>query len=317
MRLRREMGAPEVSYFLASHGATETAALQAAEDILPLLQEWKQARRIRSFDSPAWYLPTPETQLRRLRSLPDTPALQRNLDEALQGLAFRADAFAPFVREVAVAREQAPVTRTDYAATPLGAKLNALVVEIEGQWLALTPLVGASDPAALAAALSGRNTQLVDLKQISTQMVDGFGRAALRQAAVGALLIMVLLMLGLGSIRRASRVAAPAAAALVLTAALLSAGGQHLGVFHLVALLLVLGIGLNYALFFERPPADAAERERTRLALAVCSIATFTTFGILSLSATPVLHAIGSTVALGAPVSLVLSALWARPGEDS
>lgn len=324
LRLRREMGAPETSLLLASRGASETAALHVAEEILPVLQEWKQAGWIRSYDSPAWYLPAPATQTGRLRSLPDTPTLQKNLDDALHGLAFRADAFAPFVRDVAAARAQAPLTRAAYAATPLGAKLNALVVELEGQWLVLTPLVGVSDPGKLAASLSampeggsrGRSsdtTQLVDLKRISTQMVDGFSRAALRQAAVGALLIMVLLILGLGSLKRTLHVAAPAAAALVVTAAVLTAGGQRLGVFHLVALLLVLGIGLNYALFFERTPADAAERERTRLALAVCSISTFTTFGFLSLSATPVLHAIGSTVALGALVSLVLSALWARP----
>lgn len=321
-RLRREMGAPEVGFFLASRGTSETAALQAAEDILPVLQTWKQAGWIRSYDSPAWYLPAPATQVGRLRSLPDTPTLQKNLDEALRGLAFRADAFAPFVRDVAAARVQAPVRRADYAATPLGAKLNALVVELEGQWLALTPLAGVSDPGKLSAALSALpeggspgTSQLVDLKQISTQMVDGFSRAALGQAAVGALLIMALLIFGLGSVRRTWRVAAPAAAALVLTAALLTAGSQRLGVFHLVALLLVLGIGLNYALFFERAPADAAERARTRLALAVCSLSTVATFGFLSLSATPVLHAIGSTVALGALVSLLLSALWARPSE--
>lgn len=315
-RLRREMGAPEVSFFLASRGVSETAALQAAGEILPVLQAWKQAGWIRSYDSPAWYLPSPATQARRLRSLPDTPALQKNLDEALNGLAFRADAFAPFVRDVAAARVQAPLTRAAYAATPLGAKLNALVVELEGQWLVLTPLVGVSDPGKLVVSLSGGNSQLVDLKQISTQMVDGFSRAAVRQAAVGALLIMLLLILGLGSLKRTWHVAAPAAAALVLTTASLTAGGQRVGVFHLVALLLVLGIGLNYALFFERPPADVAERARTRLALAVCSISTIATFGFLSLSATPVLHAIGSTVALGALVSLVLAALWARPGES-
>ena len=105
--------------------------------------------------------------------------------------------------------------------------------------------------------------------------------------------------------------AAPAAAALVLTVMVLVASGQRLSVFHLVALLLVLGIGLNYALFLERPPADAAERARTRLALAVCSISTVATFGFLALSATPVLNAIGSTVALGALLSLLLAALWA------
>jgi predicted exporter len=316
--LRREMGAPEVSFFLASRGASESDALRAAEEILPVLQQWKRENSIRSYDSPVRLLPSPATQAARLQSLPDTLALQKNLHEAMRGLAFRADAFAPFVRDVAEALAQPPVTRATYAGTPLGTKLNALVIEMEGQWLVLTPLGGVADPGKLAAALpampEGRS-QLVDLKQVSEQMVNGYGHEALRQAAWGTVLIVLLLIAGLASFKRTARVILPAASALVLTVALLAASGQRLGVFHLVALLLVLGIGLNYALFFERPPGGAAERARTRLALAVCSISTVATFGFLAFSATPVLHAIGSTVALGALLSLVLSALWAQPRE--
>lgn len=317
-QLRREMGAPEVSFFVASRGASEAAALQAGEEILPLLQQWKQQGRIRSYDSPTTYLPAPATQAARLKALPDTSTLQQNLRVALKGLTFRPDAFTPFVQDMAAARREQPLNRASYAGTPLGAKLNALVIELEGQWLVLTPLGGVENPAQLAVALSALPTgksQLVDLAQISSQMVEGYRHEALHQASWGALLILLLLTVGLGSPRRSWRVAAPIAAALVLTMTLLVAGGQRLGVFHLVALLLVLGIGLNYALFFERPPADAAERARTRLSLVVCSISTIATFGFLSLSATPVLHAIGSTVALGALLSLILSALWARPRE--
>jgi predicted exporter len=316
--LRREMGAPEVSFFLASRGASETAALQAAEDIRPVLKKWQQENWIRSYDSPSLYLPSAATQATRLSALPDTPTLEKNLSEAMRGLAFRGGAFAPFVHDVAAARTQTPVTRETYAGTPLGAKLNALVIELEGQWLVLTPLGGVNDPGKLDAALAAMpdaNTQLVDLKQVSAKMLDGTRREALRQAAWGVLLILLLLMVGLRSLRRTWRVAAPAVAALMLAVAVLAACGQKLNVFHLVALLLVLGIGLNYALFFERPAADAEDRERTRLALAVCSISTIATFGFLALSATPVLRAIGSTVALGALLSLVLAALWARPAD--
>jgi predicted exporter len=316
--LRREMGAPEVSFFLASRGASEVAALKAAEEIQPVLQEWRQENWIRSFDSPSLYLPAPATQAARLQALPDTPTLEKNLREAMRGLAFRSDAFAPFVHDVAAARIQPPVTRATYAGTPIGAKLNALVIELDGQWLVLTPLGGVNDPgklAAVMAAMPDATTLLVDLKQVSVRMLDGTRSEALRQTAWGVLLILMLLMVGLRSLRRTWRVAAPAAAALVLTVAVLAAGGQKLGVFHLVALLLVLGIGLNYALFFERPATDAKDSERTRLALAVCSISTIATFGFLALSATPVLHAIGSTVALGALLSLVLAALWARRAE--
>ena len=128
-------------------------------------------------------------------------------------------------------------------------------------------------------------------------------------------LIVLLLVIGLRSLRRSLRVLAPNAAALILTTAILIAMGQLLSVFHLVALLLVVGIGLNYALFFERTPADAAERTRTRMSLAVCSLSTIVTFSFLGSSSTPVLRAIGSTVALGAVLSLLLSAFWTQRRE--
>jgi len=309
--LRREMGAPEVSVFLASRGATQQSAL-------PLLRRWKESGRIKGFDSPAWYLPSAERQRERLAALPEPGIFERDLGLALQGLAFRRDVFRPFLDEVAIARISPPLTLASYAGTPLGARLNALVVELDGQWLVLTPLSGVAAPdslslelAAQAATLPG-GSRLVDLKQVSSNMVDGFRREALAQAGWGAGLILVLLVAGLRSLKRALHVALPAGAALVLTVALLVAGGAKLSVFHLVALLLVLGIGLNYALFFERVASDAEERARTRLSLAVCSTSTVVTFGFLALSSTPVLHAIGLTVALGAVLALVLSALWAR-----
>ncbi|MEP7068237.1 MAG: MMPL family transporter [Usitatibacter sp.] len=312
--LRRQMGAPEVSVFLASRGSSEAAALEAAEAILPALDRWQAAGLIRSYDSPARYLPSPSTQAARLSALPDNAALEANLRDALRGLPYRAEAFAPFVADVAAARGAAPLTRAAYAGTPLGTKVNAQVIALEGQWLVLTPLGGVADPSAVRAALAklpNATTRLVDLKEVSTGMLESFRHEATRQALMGVALICVLLAAGLGSIRRAFRVAAPVAAALPITIALLVAAGQRIGVFHVVALLLVLGIGLNYALFFERPAANETQRERARLAIALCSVATLITFGILALSATPVLRAIGATVALGAAVCLVLAALWA------
>jgi predicted exporter len=317
--LRREMGAPEVSVFLASRGASEAEALAAAEAILPVLERWQAEGLIRGYDSPARYRPAAPPLAARLHALPDKPVLEANLRAALKGLAFRPDAFQPFLDDVAAARGAATVTRAAYAGTPLGTKLNSQVVELEGQWLVLVPLSGVADIRRVRDALAvlpDAKTQLVDLKEVSAGMLDGFRREAVRQAALGALLIVVLLVVGLRSLRRAARVAAPVAAALPITVALLVAGGQRIGIFHLVALLLVLGIGLNYALFYERPPANEGERERARLAIAVCSTSTIITFGCLAFSATPVLHAIGITVALGAVISLGLAALWA-PAENT
>ncbi len=313
--LRREMGAPEVSVFLASTGKTEAGALEAAEAMHEPLERWRGEGLLGSFDSPARYVPAPATQAARRAALPEATTLEANLRAALKGLPYRPDAFDPFLKDVAAARSAAPVTRASFKGTALGARLNSQLIDFDGQWLALTSVGGVTDVARLATAVenagAGR-TRLVDLKRVSSDMLENFRREALQQATIGALLILVLLAVGLASPRRAVRVAVPVAGALVLTVATLALLGHRLGVFHLVALLLVLGIGLNYALFFERPPEDEEERARTRLALALCSASTFITFGILATSATPVLRAIGASVAIGAAYSLLLAAVWAR-----
>jgi predicted exporter len=150
----------------------------------------------------------------------------------------------------------------------------------------------------------------VDLKALSTQMVDGYLGESLRQVALGAGLIAFLLVVGLRSAVRAGRVIAPCLAALALATAVLVALGTRISVFHLVALLLVLGIGLNYALFLENAGTNDEQRERTRQALALCVATTVITFGVLAFSTTPVLRAIGATVALGAVLALALAVAW-------
>src|SRR5258706_14335307 len=97
--LRREMGAPEVSVFVASRGDSEAAALAAAEKLLPALRQWQQDGWVRSYDSPAWHVPTPATQRARLCALPNPAELGRKLRTALRRLPFLAESSVPFARE--------------------------------------------------------------------------------------------------------------------------------------------------------------------------------------------------------------------------
>jgi predicted exporter len=85
--------------------------------------------------------------------------------------------------------------------------------------------------------------------------------------------------------------------------------GHALTLFHLIGLLLVVAIGSNYSLFFDRQDASHQERERTMASLLFANISTVIGFGLLAFSQAPVLNAIGSTVALGAVLSLVFSAI--------
>jgi predicted exporter len=109
---------------------------------------------------------------------------------------------------------------------------------------------------------------------------------------------------------------APLAAAVIVTFGLLVLGGNALSIFHLVGLLLVVAIGSNYALFFERQAASAQQRERTVASLLFANVTTLIGFGLLAFSKVPLLHAIGSTVGIGAFLSLAFSAILITPARN-
>jgi predicted exporter len=98
---------------------------------------------------------------------------------------------------------------------------------------------------------------------------------------------------------------------------LLHACGVSLNLFHLIALVLAAGLGLDYALFFERAADDPAEQRRTLHAVLVCSLSTLMVFALLAISSLPVLRAIGTTVAAGVVSNFVLALMLTRPQQTN
>jgi predicted exporter len=110
-------------------------------------------------------------------------------------------------------------------------------------------------------------------------------------------------------------VLAPLAAAVLVTTGVLVLGGYQLSIFHLVGLLLVVAVGSNYSLFFDRQAPSGGERERTVVSLVFANVTTLIGFGLLAFSNVPVLHDIGVTVGVGAILALVFSAILSRRDE--
>jgi hypothetical protein len=136
---------------------------------------------------------------------------------------------------------------------------------------------------------------------------------ALTLSLFGCLAIVALLSVTLRSPRRIAAVCLPLAAAVVCTAAALLAGNDVLSIFNLFGLLLVVAVGSNYCLFFERQDPGAPSRERMVASLMLANLCTVIGFGILSFSRFPVLNGIGSTVAIGALLCLLFGAILNAP----
>ena len=315
--LRTELGAPDVRYLLAVSAPTENEALRQLEALTPALSQAVAAGVLDGFDDAARYLPSIETQRRRQATLPDSDTLRAALREAQAGLPFRADAFEPFVADVAAARELEPLTLADLADTPLAALAGGLLNRRADGWIGTVTLSGVHDAEALERTVRGAasGVALVDLKRASTSLVVEQRTRILWTLAMAALLLVAVVRFALGDWRRATKVLAPMALTTAIVIAVLHAAGQPMNLFHLIALVLAAGLGLDYALFFERAADDPMEQRRTLHGILVCAVSTFMVFALLALSSIPVLRAIGVTVSLGVISNFLLALLMTRPAR--
>jgi predicted exporter len=296
------------------------SALGLAEKTAGVLRIAVGKGLLEGFDTPAAYLPSLATQRARQAALPAPDTLRRNLEEAMRGLPFRPALFEPFLRDIDLARVQPLLDRDSLQGTGLALKVDTLLVERAGEWIAMLPLRGVRDSAAIGRMLApqpGSEILILDLKAASDELYRSYRREAVGHAAIGAAAIVVLLLVALRSPLRVLFVLLPLAAAVIVTTSLILLSGVRLSIFHLVGLLLVVAVGSNYSLFFDRETASLLDRSRTLVSLFFANTSTVIGFGILSLSSVPVLNAIGSTVAIGAVLSLAFSAAFMARRLDS
>ena len=311
-RLRGELGAPDVRYVIAIGGRDSEAALQASERLRPRLDALVHDHAIAGYDLAARYLPSAATQRARQARLPDTASLRSMLAQAVAQTPFRPDAFTDFVHDVAIAKAAPPLAPGDLQGTPLATSVSGLLLQRPGRATALVSLTGLRDPAAVASIAAANGAKLLDLKQASESLVVEYRQRVLFALAIAAVLLVLTVWLALRQPRRVLRVLAPMALTTLLILAVLRGCGVELTLFHLVALILAAGLGLDYGLFFDHAGDSREEQLRTLHAVIVCSLTTLLVFALLALSSIPVLRAIGSTVAIGVFGNFVLALLITR-----
>lgn len=127
---------------------------------------------------------------------------------------------------------------------------------------------------------------------------------------VGALLVFAVLYWRYRGL--AWRALLPTLLAGLLTVALLGWLGQPLQLFNVLALMLLLGMGIDYGVFLVEHRGDPS----AWLAVSVGAASTWLSFGLLALSSTPALRAFGLTLLFGIGLVWLISPLF-RPAPDA
>lgn len=180
------------------------------------------------------------------------------------------------------------------------------VLEQDGKYFSLVGLTTtASDEelAALAAPLAG-----VTLVNQTRDLSNLLGRY---RASVSEILLITLVLLAAGLAlryrRQSWRMLVPLVIAMLV--ALGCAAVEGITLFHTMALLLVIGIGLDTAVFY----TEVGFNEESWLASSLACSTSILAFGLLSLSAVPVLHQFGVIILCGILAAWLLTPLFFRP----
>lgn len=296
-RVQTIAGGPSGRRYLLVTGQDPAALLNRLEILDPVLAELAASGELDYYRHIAHAVPSATTQDQNLAKI------RQGYAAALPLLLDRAGLPDTLAEQITQAVDQSQHLTVDHwLATPLGQRDQAL-------WLAPA---GESGPAAIIALGEMSSDALARVEGLAQQ--DG----VLYRDTVAELsqqfsqlrnTIALWLIAAVGGLafifawryRGATwRVLLPPVGAVVVTLAVFSASATGLTLFHLLGLLLVLGIGLDAGIFSVEHAASPA----AWLAVTLSCASSLLAFGLLALSATPALAQLGLTCVIG------LSCTW-------
>lgn len=314
--LRGDLGYWYGGRMLIVSAENKERVLQRSEDIEPYLDQLIEQGTLTGYDMVSQFLPSMRKQQRNLEIISDADRVRKNLNAALQGSRFKPDVFAPFLNSIDQVADTGLLDVEELMKQDLGRRFESLIFDFEGGSAGVILLHGVEDEQLVRNfAEDHENVVFMHLKTSATDLV---ARSVERVSLIMigcVLLIYGLLTWTFRSPWRPLKIMVPTFSAAIVTATLLVIFNCPLSIFHLISLLLVVGLGLDYALFFNRLPGNADEWNTTFKSLWVCGFTTILVFGVLVLSQTPPLKAIGMTVGIGAFLSILFAAMWATTGE--
>lgn len=315
IKLSMLLDAPTPVQFFLVRGATSEIVLQREEALKKRLDTLIAQHKINGYQAMSNWVPSAQTQGAR-RALLEEKLLKEN-----GPLTQLADKIGEDKTWVATTREHLLesgklLTLDEFLKTPASEPWRHLWLgDIEGVTASIVALRGVSNvdlPLLQKTGEGLEGVQWVDkVDEISS--VLGLYREYMSWVVLAAYIVVFGLLFPRYR-RHTWRVLAPTAVASITTLALLGFSGQNLQLFHVLALMLLLGVGVDYGIFMQEHP----NRRNTTpwLAVGLSAANTILSFGLLGLSRTPALQAFGLTMLMGTALVWLLVPCFGRENTD-
>jgi predicted exporter len=297
--IRRLIGTTAATQFLLVEGADEETALRREEAVAPILARLRAEGALVGAQMPAAFVPSAERQ-RENQTL-----VRIQLHEPFLARHHAALGLEPGAAEAAA--NPGFLTLDDALASKAVPMLRDLVL---APGLHVVALQGLANPDAVRAAFAGvAGVRLIDPTADFSTLLGKYQQRALLLTALSAVLMFAGMTLRYG-LKGAGWVMAPSAVAITLAPAILMLVGQDFTFFHAMALILLLSIANDYAIFSAESPAT--RRSVTLLAVWMAALTTLLSFGLLAASRVPAVHNFGSTMLVGILLAFLVAPLACR-----
>ena len=311
-RVRTLLGVGFDTRFVLVTAATPELVLQRLEALEPVFAALEQSGKIKG------HMSVSPSLVSQQRQQHDRVLLEQKVygaDGALTHV-MRKLGFEPAV--IAARRASFDATRGKaltpelWLASPLSAPVRHLWLGALGADDAAVALLdGNTAPEEVRAAVeSVAGVRYVDQVADISSVLGEYRRIAswLMLVVIGVMIVCLFVFYRSGA---AVRTALPAAAGLMLTLATLGFLHEPVNLFHVLSLLLVLGLGVDYAIILRE-----GRRQQAVLAVSLSMTTTLISFGLLGFSSVPFVRSIGITVALGVAYTFLI-AVASKPQHEA
>jgi len=294
---------PDNQFFLVS-GKDQADWHQNEQRLLNRLDALKHQKALIAYEGLSNYWPDADRQQQNYRLLKSALYDSGLLERYMTDLGFDRTAVQAELKQFAQA-ERNTLTLPEWLATADETKRQLWLGCEQSRCQSTVALIGIKNMNALTALQDLPGVAWVDQVESVSSL---FARYRIR--ASGLLLVaFCLASLGLGlkfGWRNGATIMSVPVAALAVSLAMLGWFDQLFSLFNLFALLLVLGIGVDYGLFFFMA---GDRRASTSLGVTLSALTTLLAFGLLAISSTEIVHAFGFTVTAGIVTALLSAPL--------
>jgi predicted exporter len=178
----------------------------------------------------------------------------------------------------------------------------------DGQIAILTLTRGVADPDALRARIADlEDVHLFDQRALMAELYGRHRTQTIQLVGIGLLAVLAMIAIRYRALGPTLAAFVPALLAGSTALAVLVLAGYELNLLHVVSVLLVQSMGVDYGVFLAENREHPERAAATVSSLLGCCISTVLAFGLLAMSSNPALRAIGLTVGVGVFASLVLA----------